>query len=128
MDDAQSVPADFQGETNEPATKNEDAFLILENTRVFLLTQDVVNIGRRIENHLVIDDPRVSRNHAQLRIIHDHYVLFDLGSTGGTFINGRRIEQSTIYSGDVISLAGVQMVFKQNAPAPRPDLKETDRF
>jgi pSer/pThr/pTyr-binding forkhead associated (FHA) protein len=103
----------------------DNAFLIVEGVKVFPLTLSVVNIGRRLDNQLVIDDPRVSRNHAQLRSIKGRYVLFDLNSTGGTFVNGQRTSQSVLYPGDVISLAGVALIFGQDNPPPRPDLKNT---
>ena len=103
----------------------ENAFLIIEGVKVHPLNENVVNIGRRLENNLVIDDPRVSRNHAQLRAIKGRFVLFDLNSTGGTFVNGQRTSQTVLYPGDVISLAGVALIFGQDNPPPRPDLAET---
>jgi pSer/pThr/pTyr-binding forkhead associated (FHA) protein len=99
--------------------------LIIEGVKVHPLKETVVNIGRRLENHLVIDDPRISRNHAQLRAIKGRFVLFDLNSTGGTFVNGQRTSQTVLYPGDVISLAGVALIFGQDNPPPRPDLMET---
>jgi pSer/pThr/pTyr-binding forkhead associated (FHA) protein len=113
---------------NEPETNDtipENAFLIIEGVKVHPLKDAVVNIGRRLENHLVIDDPRISRNHAQLRAIKGRFVLFDLNSTGGTFVNGQRTSQTVLYPGDVISLAGVALIFGQDNPPPRPDLLET---
>jgi pSer/pThr/pTyr-binding forkhead associated (FHA) protein len=103
----------------------ENAFLIVEGVKVHPLNESVVNIGRRLENQLVIDDPRVSRNHAQLRAIKGRFVLFDLNSTGGTFVNGQRTSQTVLYPGDVISLAGVALIFGQDNPPPRPDLGGT---
>ena len=114
--------------TEEPSDENsipENAFLIIEGVKVHALTESVVNIGRRLENQLVIDDPRVSRNHAQLRAIKGRFVLFDLNSTGGTFVNGQRTSQTVLYPGDVISLAGVALIFGQDNPPPRPDLANT---
>jgi len=114
-------------ESAEPDEKHvpENAFLIVDGRKVFPLKDSVVNIGRRLENQLVVDDPRVSRTHAQLRAIKGRYVIFDLNSTGGTFINGQRASQSALYPGDVISLGGVTLIFGQDNPPPRPDLKET---
>jgi hypothetical protein len=115
-------------ETDNPEDNEkmpENAFLIVEGVKVFPLSLSVVNIGRRLDNQLVIDDPRVSRNHAQLRSIKGRFVLFDLNSTGGTFVNGQRTSQSVLYPGDVISLAGVALIFGQDNPPPRPDLKGT---
>ncbi|MBI3172589.1 MAG: DUF3662 domain-containing protein [Chloroflexi bacterium] len=103
----------------------ENAFLIIEGVKVYPLTASVINIGRRMDNQLVIDDPRISRNHAQLRAINGRFVLFDLNSTGGTFVNGQRTSQSVLYPGDVISLAGVALIFGQDNPPQRPDLVDT---
>jgi len=113
---------------NDPESNNtipENAFLIVEGVKVHPLKETVVNIGRRLENHLVIDDPRISRNHAQLRAIKGRFVLFDLNSTGGTFVNGQRTSQTVLYPGDVISLAGVSLIFGQDNPPPRPELPDT---
>ena len=113
---------------NEPEVNDtipENAFLIIEGVKVHPLKESVINIGRRLENHVVIDDPRISRNHAQLRAIKGRYVLFDLNSTGGTFVNGQRTSQTVLYPGDVISLAGVALIFGQDNPPSRPDLNET---
>jgi hypothetical protein len=112
--------------TREPPPQN--AFLIVDGVKIFPLLETVVNIGRRLDNQLVIDDPRISRNHAQLRAIKGRYVIFDLNSTGGTFVNGQRTSQSVLYPGDVISLAGMPLVFGQDNPPPRPDLADTGPF
>ncbi len=111
-------------DTSEPLPSN--AFLIVDGVKVFPLTQSVVNIGRRQNNQLVVDDPRVSRNHAQLRAIKGRFVLFDLDSTGGTFINGQRVNQSILYPGDVISLAGVPLIFGQDNPTPQGGGTQTE--
>ncbi len=107
----------------EPAPSQDklpsNAFLIIGGTQVVPLNRSVINIGRRLDNHIVIDDPRVSRAHAQLRLVKDHFVLFDLNSSGGTFVNGERTNQSVLYPGDVISLAGISLIFGQDVPATR---------
>lgn len=93
----------------------QNAFLIVNGVRIFPLDQAVVNIGRHPDNHLVLDDPRVSRQHAQLRAVRGHYLIFDLGSAGGTLVNNVRVRQATLSSGDVISLAGVPLVYGEDA-------------
>ncbi|MBT3323163.1 MAG: DUF3662 domain-containing protein [Anaerolineae bacterium] len=105
-----------------------NAFLIIHGTKVFPLAQSVINIGRRMENTLTIDDPRVSRDHAQLRAVDGHYVIFDLNSTGGTYVNSQRSHQSVLYPGDVISLAGVPLIYGQDNPPNRADLTITTPF
>ncbi len=93
----------------------EYAFLIINGVQIFPLTQQVINLGRRVDNHVVIEDLSVSRVHAQIRAIKGHYVIFDLDSSGGTFVNGIRSTQATLYPGDVISLASVDIVYGQDA-------------
>jgi hypothetical protein len=86
-------------------------FLLVNGKSTFLIQEPVINIGRRSDNHLVIDDPRVSRLHAQLRTNSREVILFDLDSTGGTFVNNRRIDKAVLHPGDVISLAGFPMIY-----------------
>jgi hypothetical protein len=124
LESTNSISKDAPAE-EEDVNRPENAFLIIDGRKLFPLTTQVINIGRRLENNLTIDDPRVSRTHAQLRSINGRYVIFDLNSTGGTFINGKRISQTILYPGDVISLAGVNLVYGQDNPLPRPDLKDT---
>jgi pSer/pThr/pTyr-binding forkhead associated (FHA) protein len=125
MDNIQDEPLSEEAELQDPVRIPEDAFVIVDGIKVIPLNQPLIRIGRRLENNLVLDDPRVSRTHAELRAINGRYVLFDLNSTGGTFVNGLKITQSVVYPGDVISLAGVNLVYGQKNPPPRPDLKET---
>jgi FHA domain-containing protein len=125
MAETRNMKTDSEDLPEEDGTLPESAFLIVEGVKVFPLKEAVVNLGRRLDNTLVIDDPRVSRNHAQLRAIKGRYVLFDLNSTGGTFVNGQRANQTVLYPGDVISLAGVALIFGQDNPPPRPDLAST---
>lgn len=104
----------------EPASSDPrplNAFLIINGHQIFPLRLAVVNLGRRLDNQVVIDDPRVSRAHAQLRAVRGRYLLFDLNSTGGTFVNGQRITQYTLKPGDVISLAGVAVIYGEDEPA-----------
>jgi hypothetical protein len=102
----------FEPEREAPAFP-ANAFLIVNGNQVFPLAQPVINIGRRMDNDLIVEDERVSRLHAQLRVVKGRYTIFDLDSTGGTFLNGKRIQQGVLRPGDVISLAGFSLVFGQ---------------
>lgn len=93
-----------------------NAFLIVDGERVFPLNHTVVNIGRRADNHLVLSDLRISRTHAQIRAVRGQYVLFDLNSTGGTMVNGRRVHQCALKPGDVITLSGVPLIYGEETP------------
>ena len=93
-------------------------FLILQGHRHVNLVHPIVSIGRGLDNHVIIEDPRVSRQHAQLRQRYDRYVLYDIGSHGGTKINGHPVEECVLHSGDVISFAGVEIIYGEDPPTP----------
>ena len=92
-----------------------NAFLIID-TQVFSLSETPTLIGRRLDNHLVISDPMVSRYHARVEREDSDYLIIDLDSSGGTYVNGERINRVTLNSGDSIVLAHIPLVFVQNAP------------
>ncbi len=103
-------------EVGQVSTKDmiiPDAYLIIDGGQIFPLITPVLNIGRSSGNDLILDDLKVSRSHAQMRLINGHYVIFDLNSTGGTYVNDQRVTQSVLVPGDVISLAGIPLIFGQ---------------
>lgn len=69
----------------------------------FVLTQEKATIGRAPTNDIPIPDPEISRRHAQFVRQGEEYAIEDLGSTNGTFVNGRRITGLTpLHHGDTI--------------------------
>ena len=65
----------------------------------------MITIGKANDNEYVVDDPSVSRHHAQLTYEKEGYwILEDLGSTNGTFVNGIQIARKQVTSKDVIKL------------------------
>lgn len=91
----------------------DNAMLIIAGKSIFPLEKTVVDIGRHSNNDLMINDPHVSRHHAQLRVIKDHYVIFDVGSTAGLLLNGKRISQATLHAGDVIRIGSINLIYNQ---------------
>ena len=89
------------------------AFLIVNGVAAYQLVQPVINIGSDSANHLVLPDPGVSGMHAQLRFITNHFVIFNLDSRGGTFVNGVAVSSHVLNPGDVIMLAGVPLIYGQ---------------
>lgn len=105
-----------------------NSFLIVNGTQTFILDRPVINIGRRPDNNLVIEDARISRLHAQLRVIRGQFVIFDLGSTGGTWVNNNQISQAPLFPGDVISLSGVPLIFGQDPFPPSETQRLPDAY
>jgi len=86
-------------------------YLIVEGRQHLALTKPVYTLGRRLDCDVVISDLRVSRQHAQLRWRFGRYVLYDLGSTAGTMVNGHYITEAVLEPGDVFSLGGVDVIY-----------------
>lgn len=66
-------------------------------------SSDIVTIGRGSNNRIIIDEQSVSLHHASLSLVNGRYWLKDLGSSNGTYVGGRRITESVINIGDVVS-------------------------
>ncbi|MGD8456725.1 MAG: FHA domain-containing protein [Anaerolineales bacterium] len=92
-----------------------NAFIII-NTQVIRITDTPLTIGRRFDNNLVVSVNTVSRHHAVIQREEGHYVIIDLNSTGGTFVNDKKVMKAVLKSGDSILLADTPLVFVENAP------------
>jgi pSer/pThr/pTyr-binding forkhead associated (FHA) protein len=79
-----------------------------------------VTIGRLPDNMLVIDNPAVSGRHARVYREGSHYVLEDLKSTNGTFVNDKPIARHTLLEGDVVLVGKHTVVFTQAGAEPEP--------
>jgi pSer/pThr/pTyr-binding forkhead associated (FHA) protein len=81
----------------------------------FPLEGDQLVIGRDASNSIAINDAEISRKHSRLSFQGGKYVLEDLGSTNGTFVNGQRLAGPVVLKpGDVVSL-GEQIVLMYDA-------------
>ena len=87
---------------------------------VYALDSEQISIGRDSSNGITVNDAEVSRRHSRLTFQGGKYVLEDLGSTNGTFVNGQRLTGPRVLkSGEVISL-GEQIVFVYEAVESDP--------
>lgn len=71
---------------------------------IFPLTASLVKLGRNAENHVVLNDPSISRFHAEIRPQNSGFVIVDIGSKNGTTVNGERIREHKLVQGDRIQL------------------------
>ncbi len=95
------------------------AYFVVQGEHTFDLSQSIVRIGRALDNDLILEDRRVSRYHAQLRCRYHRYILQDLGSSGGTHVNGFLVQEVVLRAGDLISLAGVSLLYAEGDSEPR---------
>jgi hypothetical protein len=96
----------------EPPARPRRVLLILDGRRLVVGPTGAV-IGRSRQCDVVIDDPNISRRHAEVRPQGGAWVLRDLGSTNGSVLNGRRIEEpEVIESGDEIEIGTSLITFE----------------
>ncbi|GIV97465.1 MAG: hypothetical protein KatS3mg057_2122 [Herpetosiphonaceae bacterium] len=92
------------------------AYLILQTDQgehMIPLESTQVTLGRALNNEIILEDSRVSRHHAQIHYKARRFWVTDLGSTNGTFINGEPIMEQPLRSGDVLSLGGLELLFRE---------------
>jgi pSer/pThr/pTyr-binding forkhead associated (FHA) protein len=77
----------------------------------------VVTIGRLADNRIVLDHPSVSSHHACVFTDDDRFIVEDLQSTNGTFVNSRRVSRRTLRNGDVLKIGTRTIMFDQLANA-----------
>ena len=70
-------------------------------------------IGREATCDLWLDDPTVSKHHADLRRTDEGWLLTDVGSRNGTRVNGWRIEDAVLRDGDVVRMGNVSVLFQE---------------
>lgn len=71
-----------------------------------------LTIGRSPSSGLVLNEPKVSRQHAQIQVFGDKYVLLDLESSNGTFVGGKKIAEYILNPGDEIRIGKTTLLFK----------------
>lgn len=86
-----------------------------EPLKTYELDEPVVSIGRLPENTISIANMGVSRRHAKIEEDADRkYVLTDLNSLNGTFVNGKRIKKIFLTSGDKITIGKYTILYEEN--------------
>ena len=78
----------------------------------FPLTRDSYTLGRHRNNDIVINDPKVSGFHARIDRVPEGFVLVDLNSRNGSFVNGSRIKERTLETGDKLRLGAATLAYK----------------
>lgn len=85
----------------------------------FDLTRDQIHMGRAADrNEIVLDEGQVSRQHALIKRAGQRFMLVDLDSANGTFINGERIKEHVLAPGDVFSISRFAIEFSDTPTTP----------
>jgi hypothetical protein len=96
----------------EPAAPPVGRALLVGNGRRTVLAGNRILIGRSRDCDVSLDDPNVSRRHAELRREGDRWVVADLGSTNGVKVNGHRVAEHWLAPGDEITLGLERLTFE----------------
>jgi pSer/pThr/pTyr-binding forkhead associated (FHA) protein len=75
------------------------------------LSKPVTTVGRHPESDIFLDDITVSRRHAELQRVTSGFVVRDVGSLNGTYLNRERVEESPIGNGDELQVGKFKLVF-----------------
>jgi Nif-specific regulatory protein len=85
----------------------------------FYLTGERVSVGRDFSNHIQIADSKSSRHHAEIRMEESGWVVWDLGSSNGTYVNRSQVKSHPLEPGDEIRIGEIILVFvADDEPAP----------
>jgi hypothetical protein len=102
--------APTQGRSNRPAVAS-----IVVNGSTHPLSPPGLVVGRGSEADLRINDPGVSRRHAEFRVTGrdvPHVTVFDLGSTNGTLVDGRRVPEAELFDGTTVRIGNTDIVVR----------------
>jgi hypothetical protein len=101
----------------EPPPEFPTAYLVRDKSIVYELpSHSVLNIGRLDTNDIVLDDYKVSREHALLKYSEGKFILIDLASTHGTFINGEGIDRKLVELGATIQIVNHELLLTDQIP------------
>ena len=82
------------------------------------LSQAATTIGRLPDNSVQIDNLAVSGHHARITWKQDHYIVEDLGSLNGTYVNNERVGKATLKNGDQVKIGKHLVEFKHESAVP----------
>lgn len=126
-------PAETMLGSGEPDEDHLAAWLAVTSGphkgQICQLSVDRTTIGRDGSNQMVVNDPAVSRSHAVVIAREDNFVLVDLGSSGGTKVNGRSVAGKSLKTGARLRVGDTDIeLIAVSASAPQPgSANESDR-
>jgi pSer/pThr/pTyr-binding forkhead associated (FHA) protein len=80
--------------------------------RTFHLDESAVSIGRLVSNDICLEDLHVSRRHCVIRTEGDEYMIEDLNSANGTYVNSKLVKVSSLNDGAIIQIGNSRFIFR----------------
>ena len=82
----------------------------------FLLDNDFTSAGRHPDSDIFLDDVTVSRRHAEFYRHGERFIVRDVGSLNGTYVNRERIEEAELFGGDEVQIGKFRLLFLTRSP------------
>lgn len=82
----------------------------------YLVDRDVTLVGRHPDSHVFLDDVTVSRRHAEIVRRGTELFIRDLGSLNGTYVNGDRVEERVLHTGDELQIGRFKLLYVGAGP------------
>lgn len=101
----------------EPPPSEGDFLLMVRKGKPhswFALSRGLMNIGREEFSDILLEDPKASRRHCQIRKENDNWLLEDKKSQNGIFINGRKMTERLLCEGDIIRIGTYELIYIKN--------------
>lgn len=101
-------------DANLPKTADSSMLILAQpdgRSRPVEFTSEFLSCGSAEDNDILLQSAYASRHHCELRAFHDEWVLRDLDSRNGTFVNGNRCQQIVLKDGDLIEIGDVKLCF-----------------
>jgi len=94
------------------SSEKEASLIHTKTGSKYSIDRDLIRIGRHVDNDIVINDPSVSRHHAELSLEGPTYVIRDLGSTNGSKINQSPMKKAILEDEDCITFGKTDFIFR----------------
>jgi pSer/pThr/pTyr-binding forkhead associated (FHA) protein len=115
LDTPEEVPDDLSADLLLESLPVGNALLVVQRGpnagSRFLLDKDLTTVGRHPDSDIFLDDVTVSRRHAEFSREGDSFVVRDVGSLNGTYLNRERIESTPVGSGDEVQVGKFRLLF-----------------
>nr|MBP6820016.1 FHA domain-containing protein [Acidobacteriota bacterium] len=83
-----------------------------EERIAYILSASEILIGRTLNNGFVIEQPSASKRHARVVAEADEYALYDLGSSNGTFVDGKRVSEIKLEDGCEVRFGRAHFIYR----------------
>jgi len=101
--------------TSEPESRQVDLLVVASGALAgqrYVLANDIVTVGRHEASDVFLDDVSVSRHHGIFtKTASGRITVRDLNSLNGTYVNGTRVEETTLHSGDEVQIGKFKLIF-----------------